>query len=128
LEYKILKNKVKKSTSQSCTAPIKLTFYWWESVENSKWSTIEASLKQAILNNYEKATLRDWSPTPHVKPKSNVGAINYLKSSRIRKLPSTPTNIFPKAHPNPWTSLEHHPPHGLPYLKSTTTLHKASFM
>jgi hypothetical protein len=50
--------------------------------------------------------------------------ISYLKSNASREYPPAPPELFHMPTlKNPTTLLEHHPPHKLAYLASTTNFH-----
>jgi hypothetical protein len=59
-------------------------------------------------------------------PKSNLKTTPHHKTSISRKLPKPLLIFFQRTPCDTLTSLELRPPHELPHLKSTTTLHRTS--
>jgi hypothetical protein len=122
------KKETKTSTSQSWASLVKLTFHWIESPKCSKLSATATSFTRAIPNKAGKATLRVTSP--HHKSCQKLILEPSPKTNLVNRDNETQSflmffhNPTPKA---PVDSREHHPPHSLPYLESTKTLHHASF-
>jgi hypothetical protein len=121
------KKETKTYISQSCVSLQKLTLHWLETLKNSKLAAIEASFAPAIPTKTGKASLRTVSP--HHRSCQNLFIAPSL-TSNLEKIEnvSHPFLMFfhnptPKA---PTGSMEHHPPHKLPNLESTATLHQAS--
>jgi len=120
-KYNIPKNEAKASTSQSWTALTKITFHWMAPLENSMRAATWASVAQAIPNKIRKTSLYCQNLTLEPSPSSNlVWQRNFSQPLLI---------FFHKLTPYvPTHSLEHHPPHELPYLESTSILHQASLL
>jgi len=126
IECNTWKKEAKTSTSQSWASLVNLMFHWIEPPKCSKLSATTASFTRAIPNKIGKATLRVVSPYHKscqkliLKPSPTTNLVNREnKSQPFLMFFHTPT---PKA---PIGSREHHPPHRLLHLESTTTLYHA---
>jgi hypothetical protein len=106
---------------------VKLTFRWNESPKSSSLSATTTSYSRVMPNKAGKTTLRALSP-------------HYKSCQKLILAPSPTTNLVKRENESqpflmffytptpkaPVGSREHHPPHRLPYLESSTTLHHAS--
>jgi hypothetical protein len=118
------KKEAKTPTSQSCASLTKLTFHWIEPPEISYYPLRRHPAPEQYKKEQEKLHSKPY-PRTQIMPKFCPSPTsNLVKPEKV----SHPFLIFfhkptPKA---PTGSREHHPPHKLPNLDSTTTLHQAS--
>jgi hypothetical protein len=75
----------------------------------------------------QKCFLKGMLPTPHIMPKTDLGAFTHLKSSKAIKLLPTSPNELPKTHPiRPIDFIKAPPTPLTPIFEVHYNLHKAS--